>query len=326
MTARRVALAVTDGVPLYGVAIPYEVFGRRRPGLPDPWYDVTVCAPAGAAVVAQGGFAPVGAAGLDALAAAHTVVVPACADVDTSPRDDLVTAVRAAYDNGARIVSLCTGAFVLAAAGILDGRPATTHWLHAGALARGYPKVRVDPSVLYVDDGDVLTSAGSSAGLDLCLHIVRTDHGAVAANALARRLVAPAHRSGGQAQYVESAIGVAGDDGLGPLLQWALARLDRQLSVAELARRAHLTERTLVRRFHAATGTTPMRWLRDQRINRARELLETTALPVDRVGRDCGLGGPANFRRHFADVVGVPPSAYRRSFRTPAGAGRGVRA
>lgn len=191
--------------------------------------------------------------------------------------------------------------------------------MHAGLLAARYPKVQVDPSVLYIDDGDVLTSAGTAAGLDLCLHIVRADHGAAVASALAKRLVMPAHRPGGQAQYIDAATAVRDTDDLGPLLDWARGRLHEPLTIAALARRAGMTPRTLIRRFHAATGTTPMAWLRGIRIDYARELLETTALPVDRIAERSGLGSPANLRHHFTRVVGVPPTAYRRAFAADAG-------
>ncbi|TYK47007.1 helix-turn-helix domain-containing protein [Actinomadura decatromicini] len=313
----RLAVAVTDGVPIFELAIPCEVFGYERPGLAESWYDFRLCAPAGTRTAA--GFAPHADAGLEALAEADTVVIPACANLLDDQPPDLVEAVREAHRNGARMVSLCTGAFVLAAAGILDGRPATTHWMHAGQLAARYPKVQVDPSVLYIDDGDVLTSAGTAAGLDLCLHVVRADHGAAVASALAKRLVMPAHRPGGQAQYIEAATAVRNTDDLGPLLDWARERLHEPLTVAALARRAGMTPRTLIRRFHAATGTTPMAWLRGIRIDYARELLETTALPVDRIAERSGLGSPANLRHHFTRVVGVPPTAYRRAFAADAG-------
>jgi AraC family transcriptional regulator, transcriptional activator FtrA len=309
------AVAVAEGVPIFELAIPCEVFGYERPGLAPSWYDFRLCAAPGTRTAA--GFAPHAEHGLDALAEADTVVIPACADVIDEQPPDLVEAVRAAHGNGARVVSLCTGAFVLAAAGILDGRPATTHWMHAAQLAARYPEVRVDASVLYIDDGDVLTSAGTAAGLDLCLHVVRNDHGAAVASALAKRLVMPAHRPGGQAQYIDAAT-VRDADDLGPLLDWARRRMDEPLTVAALARRANVTSRTLIRRFHAATGTTPMAWLRGIRIDHARELLETTTLSVDQIAERSGLGSPANLRHHFTRVVGVPPTAYRRAF--PSGA------
>ncbi|TDD74265.1 helix-turn-helix domain-containing protein [Actinomadura darangshiensis] len=306
------AVAVTEGVPIFELAIPCEVFGYEREGLAGSWYDFRLCAAPGTRTAA--GFAPHAGHGLDALAEADTVVIPACASVLDDQPSDLVEAVRAAHGNGARVVSLCTGAFVLAAAGILDGRPATTHWMHAAQLAARYPKVLVDASVLYIDDGDVLTSAGTAAGLDLCLHVVRNDHGAAVAGALAKRLVMPAHRPGGQAQYIDAAIPVPDADELGPLLDWARHRLHEPLTVTALARRANVTPRTLIRRFHAATGTTPMAWLRGIRIDHARGLLETTDLPVDQIAERSGLGTPANLRHHFTRAVGVPPTTYRRTF------------
>lgn len=317
---RSVAVAVTDGVPLFEVAIPCEVFGHHEvPGLPDPWYDFRLCAPRGRTRTAAG-FLSDTCHGLDALVDADTVIVPACRSVHEEQPAELVAAVRAAHEAGARIVSLCSGAFVLAAAGVLDGRLATTHWLYADLLAERFPAVRVDPSALYIDNGDVLTSAGTAAGLDLCLHLVRGDHGPAVATTLAKRLVMPAHRPGGQAQYIDTipASGSDGchDDGLGPVLDWARQRLDQPITLADLAARLHCSGRTLIRRFQAAAGTTPLHWLRDERIRLARELLETTALPVDAIADRSGLGGPANLRHHFNRALGVSPSAYRRTFRT----------
>jgi transcriptional regulator GlxA family with amidase domain len=228
---------------------------------------------------------------------------------------ELVEETGRAAAAGARMASLCSGAFVLAAAGLLDGWRATTHWPHADTLARRHPEVEVDASVLYVDDGDVLTSAGRSAGLDLCLHLVRRDLGAHVANQVARRMVVPAHRPGGQSQYIEMPVPDRDEGGLGPLLQWATAHLDRPLTVDDLAQRAAMSTRTFLRRFHAATGTTPLRWLLDQRPARAQALLESTDLPIDQVGERSGLGSAANLRRHFGLNVGVTPSEYRRAFR-----------
>ena len=309
-----VALAVTAGAPIFELAIPCEIFGRHREGLPGPWYDLRICAPPGPPVRTGADFVPGAPDGYELLAQAGTVIVTAVQDVNEEPSADLVAAVKAAHRGGARIVSLCTGAFVLAAAGILDGRPATTHWLHASELARRYPAVKLNPGVLYVDDGDVLTSAGTTAGIDLCLHIVRRDLGAAVANRLARRLVAPAHRSGGQAQYIETPAAWRAETTLAPLLDWMRARLHEPLTVTDLARHANLTNRTLIRQFHATTGSTPAKWLTAQRIQRARELLEMSTLPVDQIARASGLGGPANFRRHFTMAVGVNPSTYRRTF------------
>jgi transcriptional regulator GlxA family with amidase domain len=253
--------------------------------------------------------------GLDDLASAHTVIVPACHNVEAPPPAELVEAVRTAHDGGARVASICTGPFVLAAAGLLDGRRATTHWMHAARLAARYPAVEVDPGVLYIDEDDVLTSAGKAAGIDLCLHIVRTDHGAAVANDLARRLVVPPHRSGGQAQFISSPVPVSDAHSLGDVLDWAVAHLDEPLSVGDLARRAHMSTRNLGRHFMAATGTTPLRWMLTQRIHRAQELLENTDDGIDHVAGRVGMGTAATLRRHFNRAVGVSPDAYRRNFR-----------
>ncbi|GAA3249900.1 helix-turn-helix domain-containing protein [Nonomuraea helvata] len=315
MTVRSVALALTDDVPIFEVAIPCEVFGRARLDLADPWpYDFTVCAAEPGRTTIGAGFVAGTVHGLEELATAHTVIVPACADVHDAQPPGLVAAVRAAHEAGARVVSLCSGAFVLAAAGLLNGRRATVHWLYADLLARRFPEVDVDPGVLYVDDGDVLTSAGTAAGLDLCLHLVRRDLGAGFANLLARRLVVPPHRSGGQAQYVETPLAERVDESLAPLLQWAVEHLDQPLTIADLARRQHVTPRTLIRRFHAATGTSPLRWLLAQRVRRARELLESTGEPLSRIAGLTGLGTEANLRHHFTRAVGVAPAHYRRTF------------
>ncbi|WP_141953388.1 helix-turn-helix domain-containing protein [Actinoallomurus bryophytorum] len=309
---RSVALAVHDGITIFEVASVCEVFGVDR-GLADPWYDFTVC---GAGTVRVGGWFRVEApSGLDELASAGTVIVPACRDVDEEPPADLVQAVRAAYDRGARVVSICTGAFVLAAAGLLDGRRATTHWMHAGLLAARYPRVRVDPEVLYIDEGQVLTAAGKASGMDLCLHIVRLDHGMAVANDLARRLVVPPHRPGGQAQFIPTPVPNGREHALSDLLPWAIARLDRPLTVEDLARRANMSARNLARHFNAVTGTTPLQWLLTQRIHRAQELLETTGDSVELVAAHTGMGTAATLRRHFSRVIGVPPDTYRRTFR-----------
>ncbi|WP_345466822.1 helix-turn-helix domain-containing protein [Actinoallomurus oryzae] len=308
-----VALAVHDGITIFEVAAVCEVFGVDR-GITGRWYDFTVC---GAGDVRFGGwFRAEASQGLDGLVAADTVIVPACRDVSGDPPADLVAAVRAAHGAGARIVSICTGAFVLAAAGLLDGRRATTHWLHAELLAARYPRVTVDPNVLYVDEGDVLTSAGKAAGMDLCLHLVRLDHGVAVANDLARRLVVPPHRAGGQAQFIRAPVDTGGRGRpLADLLPWVLARLDRPLTVEDLAREANMSSRNLARHFNATTGTTPLRWLLTQRIHRAQELLETTDDSVESIAARTGMGTAATLRRHFNRAVGVPPDAYRRTFR-----------
>ncbi|MCD9142787.1 helix-turn-helix domain-containing protein [Streptomyces albireticuli] len=308
-----VALAVTDGMPLLELAAACAIFGTERPDLVDTWYDFTVCAPAGAQV--GGWFHADTPHGLDALAAADTVIVPPCDDVEVPPPADLVDAVRAAHDGGARVASICTGAFTLAAAGLLDGRRATTHWLHADLLAARYPGVEVDPRVLYIDEGSVLTSAGRAAGIDLCLHLVRTDHGTAVANAVARRLVVAPHRSGGQAQFIAAPVQPDNGPGLAEVLAWALERLDQPLTVTDLARRAHMSSRNLGRHFTAVTGTTPLQWLLTQRLHRAQELLESTDDSVDHIAARVGMGSAATLRRHFNRAFGVPPDTYRRTFR-----------
>ncbi|CAL9328840.1 helix-turn-helix domain-containing protein [Streptomyces sp. enrichment culture] len=308
-----VALAVTDGMLHFELSVAYEVFGSTPAGVPVAWYDLAVCGPA---AVRVGRFRLEPDHGLDRLAGADTVIVPGWADVDEDPPAELVHAVRAAHEAGARVASLCTGAFVLAAAGLLDGARATTHWAHTGTLAARYPRVEVDPDVLYVDNGSVLTSAGKAAALDLCLHLVRLDHGSSVANAAARRLVVPPHREGGQAQFVAAPVPDRTGHPLAALLPWALERLDQPLTVDDLARQARMSSRHLGRHFRTATGTTPLQWLLTQRIRRAQELLETTDGSVDAIAEATGMGTAATLRRHFNRTVGVPPDTYRRAFRS----------
>jgi transcriptional regulator GlxA family with amidase domain len=328
MSAGSVAVVVTEeiGVPswdLYELSIPCTVFGKPQPDLADPWYDLRLCGTGAGPVGVDG--APDGHGlslrtryGLDDLVGADTVIVPSvpdpCVEEGRPLPEELIAGLRRAHDAGARMVSLCTGAFALAEAGLLDGRRATAHWMHTAQLAERYPKVHVDASVLYVDDGDVLTSAGLTAGLDLCLHLVRRDLGAHVANQLARRMVVPAHRPGGQAQFIELPVPAGDDDGLAPVLAWARANLDRPLTVDDLARRAAMSPRTFYRRLQAATGTTPLQWLLDQRLGRARSLLESTDLPIEKVGELSGLGTANNLRHHFLRHLGVSPGDYRRAF------------
>ncbi|MET8259650.1 helix-turn-helix domain-containing protein [Micromonospora sp. NPDC005205] len=307
-----VAIAATDGMLHFELALACEVFAHDPSGLADPWYDVAICGPG---PVRVGRFLLAPDDGLDRLARADTVIIPSVEDVDGDVPPDLLDAVRAAHLAGARMVSLCTGAFVLAAAGVLDGQRATTHWAHTQALAARYPRVRVDPDVLYVDNGTVLASAGKAAGIDLCLHLIRRDHGSTVANAVARRLVVPPHRAGGQAQYVTTPVPARDDHPLATLFPWALARLDRPLTVEDLARQANMSSRNLARHFRSATGTTPLLWLSTQRVRRAQELLENTDDSIDAVAEAAGMGTAATLRRHFHRTVGVPPDAYRRTFR-----------
>ncbi|WP_031072234.1 helix-turn-helix domain-containing protein [Streptomyces sp. NRRL S-118] len=316
-------MVVTGEIPvpswdLYELSIPCTVFGKPQPDLADPWYELRLCGTAGTAPGGAAGLSLRTPYGLDDLVGADTVVVPSVPDAcveDGAPLPrDLIAALRAAHDAGARVVSLCTGAFALAEAGLLDGRRATAHWLHTAQLAARYPKVDVDDSVLYVDDGDVLTSAGLTAGLDLCLHLVRRDLGAHIANQLARRMVVPAHRPGGQAQFIDLPVPATDDDALAPALEWARTHLDRPLTVEDLARRAAMSPRTFYRRLRAVTGTTPLQWLLDQRLGLARSLLEATDLPIEKVAELSGLGTANNLRHHFLKQVGVTPGDYRRAF------------
>jgi transcriptional regulator GlxA family with amidase domain len=307
-----VALVATDGMLHFELGLATEVFGADVSHIVDPWYDFAIC---GSGPVKVGRFRLEPDHGLDFLARADTVIVPAIADTDEDPPADLVDAVRTAYDAGARVVSLCTGAFVLAAAGLLDGLRATTHWAHTDALAARYPLVEVDPDVLYVDNGRVLTSAGKSAAMDLCLHLVRLDHGPAVANANARRLVVPPHRAGGQAQFVATPVPERDEHPLGELFPWVMARLDEPLTVEDLARQAHMSSRNLARHFNAVTGTTPLQWLLTQRIRRAQELLESTDATIDAVAEASGMGTATTLRRHFQRTIGVAPDTYRRTFR-----------
>ncbi|MBC7274524.1 MAG: helix-turn-helix domain-containing protein [Streptomyces sp.] len=312
-----VALAVTDGMLHFELSVAHEVFGSAPDEVTVPWYDLAVC---GSGAVRFGRFRLEPDHGLDRLSRSGTVIVPGWVDIDEDPPADLVDAVRAAHEAGARVASLCTGAFVLAAAGLLDGRRATTHWAHTRALADRYPRVEVDPDVLYVDNGSVLTSAGKAAAMDLCLHLVRLDHGSAVANAVARRLVVPPHRDGGQAQFVTTPVPAPDNHPLAALLPWVLERLDQPLTVEDLARQAGMSSRHLGRHFRAVTGTTPLQWLLTQRIRRAQELLETTDAGVDTIAAATGMGTATTLRRHFNRTVGVPPDTYRRTFSAhPAG-------
>jgi transcriptional regulator GlxA family with amidase domain len=312
--AHRVAVIALPGVIPLEFGIATQVFGR------DPHYHLTVCAEERTAPVPASGFVISTSAGLEALERAETVIVPGYDDVDAAVSSALLETLRKAHARGARLVSICSGAFALAAAGLLDGRPATTHWRWTDELQRRYPEIDVLPNRLFVDDGDILTSAGVTAGIDLCLHLIRRDHGAAAANTRARALVAPPQRQGGQAQFVERLRPEASSDGLGPLRDWMLENLELPHDLDTLAKRAHMSRRTLTRRFREETGMAPMRWLANARIDRARELLETTTEPVENIGGLTGLGAPASVRAAFHRHIGTSPQEYRSLFghHTPA--------
>jgi transcriptional regulator GlxA family with amidase domain len=307
-----VAVAATDGMLHFELALAYEVFGAKPDAVAGRWYDVRVC---GTHTIRLGRFLLEPDYGLERLPGARTVIVPALADINQDPPAELVQAVRAAHEAGARVVSLCTGVFVLAAAGLLDGLRATTHWAHTDTLAARYPRVTVDPDALYVDNGRVLTSAGKAAAMDLCLHLIRRDHGAAIANIAARRLVVPPHRAGGQSQFVSTPVPAHEDHPLAALLPWVMRRLDQPLTVEDLARQSNMSSRHLTRHFRSVTGTTPLQWLLTQRIRRAQELLESTNDSIDAIASAAGMGTATTLRRHFHRTVGVPPDTYRQTFR-----------
>jgi AraC family transcriptional regulator, transcriptional activator FtrA len=314
--AHQVTVVAHEGLAPFELGVAAEVFALPRPELEvDWWYGFSVCAERPGVLAAVGGFGLAVDRGLDELAGADTIIVPGTHDLHGDPPQALVRALVAAHARGARLVSICSGAFVLAATGLLDGRRAATHWRYADLLARRFPRVRVTPDVLYVDGDDVLTSAGTAAGIDLCLHLVRRDHGADVANRVARRMVVAAHRDGGQAQFIDQPVpSRPADDPIAGAMEWALGRLGERIGVDDLARRAHLSPRQFSRRFRTATGASPGAWLLRQRLDAALPLLESSDEPVERVAARVGFPTPAAFRRHFARAYGVAPSAWRRNF------------
>ncbi len=313
----RIVAVLVDGMSSLEPAVAGDFLGVDRSELGVPWYRYTVCT-ADPSPLRIGGLPVTVELGLSALARADTVLVPGWRSIESRPGADLVAAVLRAYRRGARIVSFCTGAFVLAEAGILDGRPATTHWAHAAEFRARFPAVRLDPAVLYIDDGQVLTSAGSAASIDLAVHLIRADFGADIANTVARELVVPPHRRGGQAQYVRTPIGAPTEVGdlLAETLEWAMSHLDEPLPVAVLAAHTAVSPRHFTRQFRDATGTTPHQWLLTQRLTLAQRLLETTDQSVDQITRATGFGTAASLRLYFQRCLGTSPLAYRRTFRT----------
>jgi transcriptional regulator GlxA family with amidase domain len=313
----RVAVPVLDDCPLFELAVPCEVFGRDRRDLTPRWYELTLCRTSPGSACTIEGLQLAAPAGLEAVRDADLVVVPACGEADYRPPERLLDELRRAHHRGARIAALCTGAFVLAAAGLLDGREATTHWMHADELRRRHPRVRVNERALYVDEDQILTSAGTAAGIDLCLHLVRRDFGAAVAAEVGRRMVIAPHREGDQAQYVRTPVPPRRTEALAPVLDWAARRLREPLTVPQLAQHAAMSTRTFGRRFAEEVGITPLRWLTQQRLAMARELLETTDLPVDTIAERVGLRSGTVLRHHFHRELGTTPAAYRRTFRRP---------
>ncbi|MEE4542103.1 helix-turn-helix domain-containing protein [Streptomyces sp. V4-01] len=322
LSARRrpevVAVLLFSGGPIFESSIPLSVFGIDRQDAGVPRYRLLVCAGEDGPLRTTGGLELTAPYGLEALSRAGTVVVPTWRSISQAPPPEALDAIRRAHEEGARIIGLCTGAFVLAAAGLLDGRPATTHWMYAPTLAKRYPSVHVDPRELFVDDGDVLTSAGTAAGIDLCLHVVRTDHGAEAAAALARRLVVPPRRADwqtGQRHLDRSLPEEIGADPLAEVVAWALEHLHEQFDVEALAARAYMSRRTFDRRFRSLTGSAPLQWLITQRVLQAQRLLETSDYSVDEVAGRCGFRSPVALRGHFRRQLGSSPASYRAAYR-----------
>jgi transcriptional regulator GlxA family with amidase domain len=315
-TPHVVAAIAFDGISPFHLSVPCVVFGENRDAGGVPVFDFRVCALEAGTLSTTAGFSIAATHGLKALDDAHTIIVPSWRDPDEAPPAELLEALRRAHARGAQLVGLCLGAFVLAAAGILDGRTATTHWAWAGDFARRFPRVRLDPDVLYIDDGDVLTSAGTAAGLDCCLHVLRGLCGAQAANYVARRLVVSPHRQGGQAQYIEQPVppNLRGDR-LSGLLEWVAGNLDMPHTLDSLAERALMSRRTFTRRFRLATGATVGAWLLAQRLARAQQLLESSDQSVEAIAASAGFGSTASLRQHFQEAFRTSPSAWRREFR-----------
>ncbi|MET1079589.1 MAG: transcriptional regulator FtrA [Pseudomonas sp.] len=316
-----VAVLAYDGLCTFEFGIAVEVFGLPRPEFDFPWYRHCIVGLEPGPMRALGGIQVLAERGLEALEQADTIVIPGWRDRDETPPEALLVALRAAHGRGARLLSICSGVFVLAASGVLDGCRATTHWRHSAELARRFPAIEVDPAVLYVDAGQLITSAGSAAGIDACLHLVARDFGTRVANSVARRLVISPQRAGGQAQFIPTPLAPTPRGDLAPLLEWARQRLQQPLEVSQLASRMAMSERTFLRRFREATGMTPKAWLQHERLARARELLESADDPHESIAERCGFRSVESFRAAFRSGVGLPPAAYRERF----GQGRGGR-
>jgi AraC family transcriptional activator FtrA len=313
LSHRDIAVLAYSGLGTFELGIVVEIFGLPRPEFSE-WYSFKVCGLQRGALKATGGLKIVPQEGIDGLAKAGTIIIPGWR-TDEQPPEHLVQTLIRAHALGARLVSICSGVFVVAATGLLNGRRATTHWLYTAKLAQKYPRIRVEPDVLYVDEGDILTSAGSAAGIDLCLHIVRRDFGARIANRVARRLVVYPHREGGQAQFIERAVGNEDSPWFSELLEWAQRHIEEELPVERLAAQAGMSKRTLARHFTEATGTSPADWIISLRVSRAKELLETTSRTIEEIATDSGFGSAPTLRHHFRERVKISPLAYRSHFR-----------
>lgn len=303
-----------DNLCMFEFAVAAELFGLDRPELGVDWYEFRVAAVSDEPLKTLGGVSIIPGAGIDLLEHAGTIVIPGWSNRSDRPPPELLDALLAAHDRGARLVSVCSGVFALAATGLLDGAAATTHWRYIEELRSLRPAINVRPDVLYVDNGQTLTSAGSAAGIDLGLHIIRNDYGPEVANEVARRMVVPAHRDGGQAQFIPQPVAYAHDLSISSTLDWALTALDKPLTTKTLAEHARLSERTFARRFGEATGTSPHRWLTFNRVRRARDLLETTDLGIERIAVESGLGSSSNLRHHFQKELQTTPTRYRSTF------------
>ncbi|MDJ0379493.1 helix-turn-helix domain-containing protein [Streptomyces sp. G-G2] len=320
----RVAVLALEGVAPFELGMPSRVLGNARDAQGRLLYETVVCTADGQPVTSDAGFTVGVTAGSEALAAADTVVIPPTHAMGGllhgDPLPPALLAALAVIRPGTRLVSICTGSHILAAAGLLDGRPATTHWHEADQFRRAFPRVDLDPNVLFVDDGDILTSAGVAAGVDLCLHLIRRDHGSAVANQAARYCVVPPWRDGGQAQYIDRPVPEATVATTTATRAWALERLESPLALAELAAHARMSLRTFTRRFRDEVGLTPVQWLTAQRLQLARQLLESSDLPVDLVAHRAGFGSANSLRQHMRTALGVSPIAYRRTFRPTAAA------
>ncbi|WP_406006836.1 helix-turn-helix domain-containing protein [Streptomyces sp. NBC_00637] len=316
---KNVAAVLLDGVHPFELGVVCEVFGLDRSDEGLPVYDFAVVSAEGPVLRTHvGGLTVSTPYGLDRLEEADLIAVPAAdSNVDRVYPPELLAALRRAVDRGARVLSVCSGVFVLGAAGLLDGRRCAAHWRHADVLARRYPRTAVEADVLYVDEDPVITSAGTAAGIDACLHLVRKEQGPEVANRIARRMVVPPHRDGGQAQFIERPLPRSRCDTVGEVLVWMEQHLDEEVTVEQLAERAHMSPRTFARRFQQETGTTPYRWLLRQRVLLAQHLLEATDETVDAIAWRAGFGTAGALRHQFVQALGTSPNAYRRTFRGP---------